>query len=115
MSLGWFRRGLDIVSIFNCYYLSFFLVNSMMSSIEASQHWFILLCPLPSVLMIFVVMPVVMKNYILLSACTAFNSKSETFKEVLTLMVTERNLVMEVQGKLKAKDEKHNGEGRLQV
>jgi hypothetical protein len=111
----WFRRGLDLCTIFNCYYLSFFFINTLMTSIDGHHYWFLLFGPLPAFLMMFVVMPLVTKNYAILLACTAFKSKSETFVEVIKLMVEERELVQQVQEKLNAKNAKFTdaGDGSL--
>jgi Ca2+-binding EF-hand superfamily protein len=104
VSTEWFRRGLDLATIFNCYYLSFFFINSMMNAIDSGKYWFVVVAPLPSLLMIFWTMPLVTSNYTILVSCTAFNTKSETFTEVLKMMTEERLLVQQVQEKLKAKD-----------
>jgi hypothetical protein len=115
VSPEWFRRGLDLCTIFNCYYLSFFCINTLMTAIDHHHYWFLFFGPLPAFLMMFVVMPLVTKNYAILVACTAFKSKSETFVEVIKLMVEERELVQQVQEKLNAKNAKFTdaGDGSL--
>ena len=46
-----FKRGLDIMQLFNCYYMAWFLSHTMIQASDEAEWGYFFLIPLPSLLM----------------------------------------------------------------
>jgi hypothetical protein len=101
------KFGLDILSMSNSAYLSYFFSNLMMSAIQKADPnvdymdpaIFLILSPLPSVIVMFVISPWLIHDYSVLMSIVG--TDEEIYEEVRAYMDKEKELVGQVRSKLR--------------
>jgi Ca2+-binding EF-hand superfamily protein len=107
------KFGMDILSMSNAAYLSYFFCNLMMSDASPATNkdpnvnymdpaLFITLCPLPSLIVVFIFTPWLIHDYSVLMSIVG--TDEEIYEEVRAYMDKEKELVGEVRRKLAGLD-----------
>lgn len=95
----YFKFFLDVMQLFNCFYMGWYLSQMIFLCIRRHEWAYFFFIPLPSLIMQFIIAPLLFMNYsILLSVGDA--REEEVYEEVVSYMEKEEELVLQVREKL---------------
>jgi Ca2+-binding EF-hand superfamily protein/ribosomal protein L12E/L44/L45/RPP1/RPP2 len=95
----WFKKCLDIMQLFNCYYMAWFMSHAMIQASDTKDWIYFFLIPIPSFFMQAIGGPMMFMNYSILLSVSESRDE-EVFEETVAYMEKEDQLVRQVRERL---------------